>query len=367
MIFDEMGKKVRVMVATILEAFDIRRLSPSKLAILLVILGGALFSVLFYPISEVFRGRIILKQEIVFVENVILDFNSLGLGDNAESFGLDRELIVGDISVRYYSIFILLGILNGYIISLWLAKRQGIQGIVIDRLLIGLVFFGLVGARLFYVAFNLDLFSVNPLTIITDIGSGGMAIFGTIVFCLIYLWLYTIRFKFNTWEFLDIVAVGTLAGQIIGRWGNFFNYEAYGPETSVFWKMFVPDTANTYGNLNARFFHPTFLYEILLNYILLIWLFWNYERLTSKRTGLVFASYCIGYGCIRFFVEFFRLDALLLPVATFLQPSLGIFGNLENLRVSQLMSILLILIGIWAYFRRRKVLYLKSRTQDVEL
>lgn len=341
--------------------------TPNKLVLVLVALFLVLSATLFYPISEVFRGRILLKQEVVFVSNLVVDFEALGLLGITVPLGIEQQLIIGDIGVRYYSVFILTGVLVGYFVALWLAGRQGISGVVIDRLLIGLVFFGLVGARLFYVAFNWDLFSVNPFSIITEIGSGGLAIYGMIIACLVYLWLYTARFKFNTWEFLDILAIATLMGQIVGRWGNFFNYEAYGSETSVFWRMFVPDTANISGDLGARYFHPTFLYEILLNFILLLFLLSNYEKWTARRTGLVFAGYCIGYGIIRFFVEFFRLDALVLPVASFLQPSFGTLGYLENLYVSQIMSVLLILIGIWAYSKRRKILYIKSNLQDVRL
>ena len=278
-----------------------------------------------------------------------------------------EPLRIGTISLRFYSLCILLGVILGYILALYLSKLSFVSGNVVDRLLIGMVVFGLIGARLFFVIFSWNIFKDKPLAIITEIGQGGMAISGSIIACTIYVWLYCKRYRFNFFEFGDFLAPALLIGQIFGRFGNFFNYEAYGGETSVWWKMYVPETANFYGEAGSKFFHPTFLYEIIPNTLLLIYLLWNYTDSTRKNSGLIFAKYAIGYGFIRFICEFFRLDSLKLFVPNWLQFRIWDYFRFEYLMPSQIFAVFLIIVGYVLWYKRHRVIYLKKDMTELFL
>jgi phosphatidylglycerol:prolipoprotein diacylglycerol transferase len=333
-------------------SLNLNSLTPKKLSFIILGIGIVVSSIISYPMSQVFAGNWKLNQtiNIAFIENVNL-------------FG--AIIPIGQISIRYYALFILFGMLSGYAMAIFLSKWHYIAGTVVDRLFIGLVIFGIVGARAFYVLFNLDNYVTEPLNAFL-IFRGGLAIFGMILACLIYIWAYTSRFKFNFFEFLDFLAPSVLIGQIIGRFGNFFNYESYGGPTKVFWKMFVPETANVFPNIAEQFFHPTFLYEIIPNFILLILILFNYEKLTNKRSGLVFAVYAIGYGVIRTITEFFRLDALTYNLPENLH--FEVFNTtVETILVSQLAAISLILFGGLIFFFRRKTIFLKRTMAEISV
>jgi phosphatidylglycerol:prolipoprotein diacylglycerol transferase len=337
----------------------------SRVLALFFAIAGAIFTAISYlPISLVFKGEYKLNQKIDIFKNVFIDFDQLKIAFLSDLLKLDRQIPVGTISVRFYAICILLGVLAGYFLALYLARSQYIAGTIIDRLIIGLIIFGLLGARLFYVAFKWDYFGQNPQAIFGEILSGGLAIFGTLIFCGIYLWLYCYRYKFNFYEFADLIAPALLLGQVIGRFGNFFNYEGYGDETSVYWKMYVPASANYYSELNAEYFHPTFLYEIIPNFLLFIFLLFNYSKFTEKRAGLIFGWYAAGYGIIRFVTEFFRLDALRLYLPTFLQFKIEPLGKIEYLFASQIMAVILVVTGVVVLWTRRKVIYIKKNMQE---
>lgn len=322
---------------------------PRTLAIILAILGSILSVVLYFLLREVFAGNWKINQQLE-----LANIPQLKIGD--------LVLPLGQISLRFYSVCVLVGLLSGYAMTLYLAKFHYIAGTIIDRLLIGLVVFGILGARAFYVLFNLPNFVGNPVNIITGLPQGGLAIFGALIAGIIYIWLYCDRFRFNLWEFLDFISPGLLLGQVLGRFGNFFNYEAYGQPTSVYWKMYVPDIANV-ADLNQKFFHPTFLYEIIPNFFLLIVLLFFYKNLTSRHAGLVFGLWAFFYGIIRTGSEFFRLDALKvpLPFAIFL-PIYNL--KIENLFISQIMALSLAIFGLVIIFRRQNVLYLKKTMSE---
>lgn len=345
-------------------------IKPRLISIFILIFGIVLAGLIFTPLSDVFAGRIKVNQKIDIFQDVYIDFERLGVGQIASSIGLDQQYPIGTISIRFYSILILSGLIGGYFLALYFAKLHYISGTVLDRLVVGLVLFGIIGSRLFFAIFNWSYYETQPLSVLTEITSGGLAFFGMLLFCFIYLWFYCFRFKFNFFEILDVLAPSVLLGQIIGRWGNFFNYESYGPETSVFWKMFVPPGAPFYENtdLTARFFHPTFLYEIIPNFFLLVIILFFYEKLTYKRAGLVFATYAIGYGTIRFFTEFFRLDSLKFYLPDFLRFSLpdGIF-KVEYILVSQAMCVSLIILGFLIWISRRQVLFLKRKSSEFKI
>jgi phosphatidylglycerol:prolipoprotein diacylglycerol transferase len=348
---------------------DRRKINPRLLGIIIFVTGIVLSIALFVPMSNFFSGQWKVNQKVELARNVILDFDSVGFGGIATSLGMERQLPIGTVSIRFYAITILLGVILGYLLTLYLSRTQYIAGTIIDRMIIGLIIFGLIGARLFFVAFNWEYYQEQPLTIATEIVSGGLALFGMLIFNLIYLWVYCSRFKFNFFEFADLISPGLVLGQVIGRFGNFFNYESYGPETSAYWKMFVPPGAPFYEgvDLNSRFFHPTFLYEIIPNFLLLVFLLYYYQKLTEKHSGLVFAIYAIGYGVIRYFVEFFRLDALKIPLPSYLQIKFSDIFTLQNLLASQMIALLLIIIGVVIWFTRSNVIYIKKSMKEYKV
>ena len=348
---------------------DRQRINPRLLGIIIFVVGIVLSILLFVPMSRFFSGEWKVNQKVEVARNVILDFDSFGAGGIATTLGMERQLPIGTISIRFYAIAILLGVILGYLLTLYLSRTQYIAGTIIDRMIIGLIIFGLIGARLFFVAFNWEYYQEQPLTIATEIVSGGLAFFGMLIFNLVYLWIYCSRFKFNIFEFVDLVSPGLVLGQVIGRFGNFFNYESYGPETSAYWKMFVPPGAPFYDgvDLNSRYFHPAFLYEIIPNFLLLVFLLYFYQKLTEKRSGLVFAIYAMGYGTIRYFVEFFRLDSLKIPLPSFLQIKFSDIFTLQTLLASQIVAVILIITGVVIWFTRSHVIYIKKNMQEYKV
>lgn len=328
----------------------LNQLTPKKLSFILLGVGVVIASIIAYPMSLIFAGNWKINQTLTLPFPDIITLGSLNIP-------------IGEVTLRYYALCILLGMLAGYMLALYLSKWHYIAGTVIDRLFIGLVIFGLVGARAMYVIFNLDNYTADPINALL-VFKGGLAIYGMIISCSIYIWVYTSKFKFNTFEILDILAPSVLLGQIIGRFGNFFNYEAYGMPTKVFWKMFVPQTANIYPDISEQFFHPTFLYEIIPNCILLFIILYNYEKLTRKRAGLVFAFYAMGYGYIRFFTEFFRLDALVYQLPTPIEISTI---TINTIYPSQVLSLLFLLLGFLVYNSRKKKIYLKRTMAEISV
>jgi phosphatidylglycerol---prolipoprotein diacylglyceryl transferase len=309
-----------------------------KLTLLILFFAISSAIILSDPIAQIFAGNAKLEQLILIPIPEWLPFVKSSVGSM--------------ITIRYYSLCILIGVVLGYCMTLFLAKRNYIAGTVIDRLLIGLVIFGLFGARMLFVLVHFNDYKSEPLSILYS-WQGGLAFFGALIAGFGYIYIYCKRFSFNVFEFLDIITPGILIGQIFGRFGNFFNYEGYGGPTSVYWKMYIPQTAKVSSNINQDFFHPTFLYEIIPNILLLLFLLWGYDQFTNKKSGLVFARYAIGYGIIRFVTEFYRTDALVLSL-----------GGLQ-LFVSQIIAILLTCYGIYLLIVRRKIVFNKRTLIEI--
>lgn len=244
---------------------------------------------------------------------------------------MDRiALDLGFIQIYWYSIFIFLGVFFASIIILREAKRQKINEDFIVNLIFYGVIFGLIGARLYYVAFNLDYYLKYPLEIL-EIWNGGLAIHGGIIFGLLTVFIYTKKYHTKTLKVLDILVVGLILGQAIGRWGNFFNGEAYGSVVTLDYlqKLGLPDFLINGMYINGAYHHPAFLYESIWNlfgfFALLI-----VRRYKYLKTGQLTGVYLIWYSVGRIFIEAMRTDSLML----------GTF------RIAQIISILGIIIGI---------------------
>ena len=245
------------------------------------------------------------------------------------------------ISVKWYGVFVSLGLISMIVFTGFGLKRYKIYneehflGILLSAIVAGII-----GARLYYVLFNLG--DYQSLWEVINIRNGGLAFHGGIIAGAISIGLYGRWKKLDTIRYLDIIGVGTLLGQAIGRWGNFFNREAFGGYTDWIFAMQIPaDEANgvtkdlllnSYVYKGATYIqvHPTFLYEGVWNLALFTGLM--FYRKHKKFHGEIFALYLVGYGIGRTWIEQLRTDQLHIPGTT--------------IAVSQVLSMLLVVIAI---------------------
>lgn len=221
-------------------------------------------------------------------------------------FAPPSSLEIGPISIKLYSICIFLAVLAGYLLARRRAVLYKITKEQIEKLLPYPITGGLIGARLYHVADEWHYYK-DHIPEIFAIWQGGIAIYGCIIGGVFGIYLFTRRYRQPFLAYLDLLAPSALLGQAIGRWGNYFNQEAFGPPTSLPWKMYVeppnrPDTWQLY-----EYFHPLFLYESLLNFIGLGVLLYLAQRYRSK-CGFIFGAYLVMYGVIRLLVEQLRFD-----------------------------------------------------------
>jgi len=239
-------------------------------------------------------------------------------------------LDLGFIQIYWYSIMIFLGLLIGGWIILKEAKRFGISEDFITNLFFFAVPISIIGARLYYVAFNWSYYSSNLLSIF-KIWEGGLAIHGGLLFGLIWIIIYTKKYKVNTLRILDMVVVGLLIGQAIGRWGNFFNGEAHGPSTTLEFltNLHLPNFIIEGMNIGGTYYQPTFLYEslwCLIGFIAILFI----RKIKYIKIGQITGIYLIWYGIGRFLIEWLRTDSLMFM----------------GLKQAQIISLLMIVIGI---------------------
>lgn len=238
---------------------------------------------------------------------------------------------VGDFKVYWYGIIIGIGFLLALIFALRSLKSFGIEKDgFIDCVIAGLIS-GIIGARLYYVAFKWDYYSQH-FDELFAVHNGGLAIYGGIIFGLSAACICARIKKVPIPAMLDIGVMGFLIGQGLGRWGNFFNQEAFGTPTDLPWRMASENTGGTG-------VHPCFLYESLwcLFGFVLLWLF---SRRLRKYDGQIFLLYLVWYGAERMLVEGLRTDSLYTPI----------FG----LRVSQVLAAVTMIVGAVLLFVFRK-------------
>jgi phosphatidylglycerol:prolipoprotein diacylglycerol transferase len=202
---------------------------------------------------------------------------------------------VGGLALHYYGLVVGAAILSAYFVSRANSWRFGISKADIDRFAFWAVICAFVSARLYYVAFAYSDFS-GPADAFA-FWRGGLSIFGGIIGGALFTYFYARGKAYTHWQLLDVGALGLPLAQAIGRFGNFFNYEAYGTETALPWKMFVPRT--------GLFHHPTFLYEAVASLVIFTALFSFKGRLKPGNLAL---AYACSYGLVRFALEFIRAD-----------------------------------------------------------
>lgn len=252
----------------------------------------------------------------------------------------------GPIAIRWYGLLIASAVLIGVTLSSYLAKRRGFDPNLISDLAIWLVLAAIPCARLYYVAFEWESYANNPGEILA-IWHGGIAIHGAILGGIVAALIFARLNKVSFWQLADLVAPSLILGQAIGRWGNFFNSEAFGAPTDLPWRLFIPVAQRPPGYEQFEYFHPTFLYESLWNlavFALLMSLF--FRGLKSKpalKPGTLFLVYVMSYSLGRFWIEGLRTDSLML-------------GPLRIAQVVSLVGIAIGLLGlVWLYRLNRSL------------
>ena len=226
------------------------------------------------------------------------------------SLGIDidpiRQFSVGPLSIHMYGIIIACGLV---LATVYCMRRSSQFGLTEDHVLDGVLCitpFALVCARIYYCAFSWDLYRHNPISVLY-IWQGGIAIYGGVLGAILGIMVFCRIRKISLGATLDLVLLGFLIGQSIGRWGNFFNREAFGAETDSFLRMGLYDTiAGT-----TVYHHPTFLYESLWNALGFVIL----HFLSKKREydGQIALGYAVWYGLGRAMIEGLRTDSLYIP------------------------------------------------------
>ncbi len=239
---------------------------------------------------------------------------------------------IGSFSIYWYSFFILLAFSLGFILANKEIKRhKDIPNNFLYDYFFYLIPVVILGARLYYVLFEFNYYK-NDLLEIFKVWNGGLAIHGGVIVGIIYTCIYTKKHKVNTYRFIDIAAPSLVLGQAIGRWGNFFNQEAYGPVVSLSFlkSIHIPKFIIDGMYIDGVYHHPTFLYEsltCLICFMILIILRKYYKNL---KLGLLCGIYFTIYGVERFLVESLRQDSLMLG----------------SIKVAQLVSIIMVIVGI---------------------
>ena len=212
--------------------------------------------------------------------------------------------------IRLYAICILIGIL----IAVYAAIKEGKKlGIFSDDIYLGVVIIvpiSIIGARLWYILFNLDDGWDFGKIIGLDGGLAGLAIQGGVIAAIISTIIYCKKKKLSLYSVFDIVAPGFLIGQVCGRWGNFFNSEAFGTPTNLPWKLYIAPQYRPIPYTDNEYFHPAFLYESILDLIIFFLLFTLIKTNRYKKEGNLTLIYLILYSAARIAVESIRIDSV---------------------------------------------------------
>jgi phosphatidylglycerol:prolipoprotein diacylglycerol transferase len=272
----------------------------------------------------------------------------------------------GPLAIRWYGLLIVTGAIVAAFVATREATRRREDPEHVWNILIWCLIFGIVGARLYHVLSSppgasrdfsyyfiehpfstLTLFGVAiPFPSALLIWEGGIGIFGALLGGVLAIVIYTRRHHLRLWRWLDIAAPGMLLAQAIGRWGNFFNQELYGPPTDLPWGITITNVNQRippYNDLTAypleATFHPVFLYESLWNLLGFILLMWIGRKFADKLLdGDIVSLYLIWYPAGRFFIEFLRPDAWTISI----------------IPTAQIVSLIVIIIGIGLIYYRRQ-------------
>ncbi len=241
----------------------------------------------------------------------------------------------GAFSVYWYGLTMAFSMYLGYALVMHLNQQVKIDKKLLGDVIFYTIIFGLIGARLYDVLLNLPFYIERPDQIIA-VWNGGLAIHGGIIGGFLTVMWFVKKHSLDFWKFADLASLAAILGQAIGRWGNFFNQELFGKPTDLPWKIFVSPENRPEIYTNVAYFHPTFLYESLLNFVLFFILYFLYKT-RKVSDGSIFLFYLIGYSIIRFSLEFIRIDPT---------PQFG------AVRLPQMASIILIILAVGVVFKR---------------
>lgn len=236
---------------------------------------------------------------------------------------------IGNFKLEWYSALIIVGAMIGISMVLKEAKRYKYSTDYIFNMLFWAIIFGIIGARVYYVLFNLELY--NSFWDACKIWEGGLAIHGGLIAGILVILLYSKKYNVRAIRIFDFLAPAMILAQAIGRWGNFFNMEAHGPATTLahLQSLYIPEFIINGMKINDTYYTPTFLYEsiwCLIGFIILLIV----RRLKITKVGQPFAVYLMWYGLGRFIIESMRTDSLMLG----------------GFKVAQIISVLMILFGL---------------------
>jgi phosphatidylglycerol---prolipoprotein diacylglyceryl transferase len=293
---------------------------------------------------------------------------------------------LGVVQIYWYGVIMGTAALLGLWLAVREANRRGLNGELLIDMMIWVIPSAIIGARLYYVLFQWDYYLLNPADIIA-VWEGGLAIHGGLIGGMIAGAIFLRVKKENFLLLADIVVPSIILGQAIGRWGNFINQEAHGAEVTLSYlqSLHLPQWMIEQMHIQGAYYHPTFLYESLWNlagFILLI----SLRRLPLKQ-GELFFSYLVWYSLGRFFIEGLRTDSLAFNGPAWLESALNALwtpmtilsqpGMLDggNVRIAQLMSLLLVLAGIglivWRRLKKDAATYppivAKPETEDAKV
>jgi phosphatidylglycerol---prolipoprotein diacylglyceryl transferase len=253
---------------------------------------------------------------------------------------------IGGITLRWYGLLIASAVLIGVNLSIWLAKKRQMNGEAIGDLAIWLVVAAIPCARLYYVLFKWEDYR-DHLGDVFAVWKGGIAIHGAIIGGVVATLIFSKVKKIDFWSLADVVAPSVALGQAIGRWGNFFNSEAFGAPTNLPWKLYITSSRRPPEFLDVEYFHPTFLYESLWNLgvfgILMLLFFRSLSARKPLKNGTLFLLYLVLYSLGRVWIEALRTDSLM-------------FGGLKMAQVISLVGVAIGSFGlVWLYKQRSKV------------
>lgn len=235
-----------------------------------------------------------------------------------------------NVDIYYYSLFILIGIIIAYFLIKFETKKHNIDFNIVSNLLFYTIIIGILGARVYYVVFNISYY-LNNLFEIINIRNGGLAIHGGIISAIIFIYYYTKKHKLNFIRILDIIAPSVIIAQSIGRWGNFFNQEAYGKAVSVsrLYNLHIPKFIINGMKIDGIYYYPTFYFEsiwCIIGFIIMILL----RKYKNLKLGTLTGFYLMFYSFGRFFIEALRVDSLML----------------FNIKMAQFVSVIGFIIGL---------------------
>jgi len=252
---------------------------------------------------------------------------------------------LGNFEIKWYSVLILLGATFGYYLLMKESQKYGYSKDFIFNLFFWALISGFIGARLYYVLFNWSLYRSDPLSIF-KIWEGGLAIHGGLIAGFLTIVAYCKHYKVRLLKITDMVTIPVLLAQCIGRWGNFFNGEAHGIETTMLnlQNLHIPKFIIEGMYINGHYYHPTFLYESLwcILGVILLWIVRHYKYL---KVGQLTCIYLMWYSFGRFFIESLRTDSLMLG----------------GFKVAQVVSVVAFIVGLLAFM----ILSRKGKFEDL--